>query len=342
VKGRPAAKGKVVALGITPMSAGLLGGKSPDACYSLDPATGRFRTSDHYAPRPHAWVEAFNKDAPADRWAGRAWDRLLPADKYDPLAARGPGFPHQLPPLDGGRYHATLATTPFAHELLWELARAVVEQEKLGQRPEAADLLCLGFAAAGDRWGPDSHEFADHLARADRLLADIHAYLTTTLGADNFALIVAGARGGPARRPNPAAFAPLNGVMADAFGPRDGGWVAGVDFPWLRLTTPDPAAAEFAGQWCENRPGMAAAYPRAQLAGPPLTDPVGRAAQLGFHPDRSGDVFLVPRPGPRPESHVAVLAVGAGVGMRVDRTRASALAATGLVRAALGLDSVKP
>ena len=52
-----------------------------------------------------------------------------------------------------------------------------------------------------------------------------------------------------------------------------------------------------AAEWAGHRPEVAAAaFPREALAGPPSPEPFALAAQLSYHPDRSGDVYLVAQP----------------------------------------------
>lgn len=364
-------RGRVVCVGQNETIT-LHAGQSADGCYTFDPGTRQFRT----AGRLMAWAEEFNRDSPADRWAGRAWDRLAPQPLYDTLAGPGAAFPRALPKLQEGGYAAELLATPFANDLAWELAKRAVDTDQLGRGP-APDLLVLGLSATGEagrRWGPDSHEFADHLARADRLLADLQAHLTAAVGPDRFTLVVAGTHGiaplpevakgrfPAAGRLTPEVLTRLGSALDDVYGKATGPWVERVTFPWLDLNrqtlaglrlSPDQSAGltAYAAQWCGNRPGVATAFGRETLAGPPLADPVGRAVQLSFHPERSGDVCLVPRPytvpvptgtssgSPHPyDTHVAVLAVGAGVTPGVRRERTNALDVTAMVCRPLGIE----
>jgi hypothetical protein len=118
----------------------------------------------------------------------------------------------------------------------------------------------------------------------------------------------------------------------------------------------DPAeVAAFAAKWAANRPHMHAAYPAATLAGPSSADPLVRSAQLGYHPDRCGDVYLIPKPYCLPlgerslgtshgspheyDTHVPLMALGAGVPKTgaID-TAVNSLAVAPMIAAALGLE----
>jgi hypothetical protein len=48
--------------------------------------------------------------------------------------------------------------------------------------------------------------------------------------------------------------------------------------------------------WLVKQPGVQAAYTRTALSGKPLEDGTGRMVQRSFHPDESGDVFVVLKP----------------------------------------------
>lgn len=329
-------KGRAVSLALKDRAAVLMGGKEPAACYCFDTDTGQFHTSAYYRERPHSWVERFNRTNAADRWFGQAWTRFGDAATYDRLAgpddapgeyagSRGAAFPHPLSLNQrepNGRYYGALESSPFANELLWELAKVAIEEEHLG-RGDAPDLLMLGFSAndvIGHAWGPDSHEVLDVTVRSDRLVAAVLAHLTATLGPDHFAVIVTADHGvcplpEHAVKEHPAAerfefgseYGALGAALDAAFGRHEGGpgkWVERVDPPWIYLDRkaavgrdlPAEELERYAARWVGNRPRSVAAFARHQIAGPPLADPLGRMVQLSFHPDRCGDVCVVTKP----------------------------------------------
>ena len=388
-------KGRVFSLALKDRAAVLMGGKEPTGCYCFDTPAGEFITSTYYRERPHPWVEAYNQSRPADKWAGKSWDRLEANDIYAAKAGPddAPGeaaamplysrtFPHPLgPTAPGPLSYAAVEASPFGNDLVWSLAKAAIEAENLG-RGEAPDLLCLGFSAndlIGHVWGPDSQEVLDVTLRSDRLLADMFAYLDARLGRDHYTLVVTADHGvcplpeaagnpypGAARFDADAEFGPLAGQLDNTFGRRDaapGRWLEAVNYPWLTLNhklaeangIPPAELNRFAAEWAGNRGVSQTAIPREVLAGPPATDPITRAAQLSFHPDRAGDVYVIPKLGcyprggrykvaaghgsPHPyDTFVPVLAVGVGVPAGGKRTDAvSSLIVAPLVCRALGV-----
>lgn len=383
-------KGRTYSFALKDRVAVLMGGKEPDGCYCFDTATGEFHTSSYYRDRVHPWVETFNNSKACDRWFQKDWSRIGAAVRYDQLAGpdEAPGEPldRRLPftlgrgyPAPNKRYYDALESSPFANELLWELARTGIEAEDLGNRG-TPDLLYLGFSAndaIGHACGPDSHEVLDITLRSDRLVAEMVAYLTKRFGPNQFTLVVTADHGVaplPERsvkalaseyRFHPGEYGQLGIVLDEKFGQRDaapGQWVEAIGFPWVYLNQksiarhgiPRTEIEDAAAQWLGHRPLSQAAYPRAVLAGPPLADPIGRAAQLSYHPDRSGDVLIVTKPyalplgwpsvgtshgTPHPyDTHVPILAYGHGIpALKKRGDRTNALIVAPIVCRALGI-----
>jgi hypothetical protein len=391
-------KSRVFSLSLKDRAAALMGGKEPTGCYYFDTATGEFVTSTYYRERVHPWVEQFNKSRAADRWLGQQWTRLGDAARYDAMAGpddapgegtglsgQGRTFPHPFGKdvtAAGPRYYNALDCSPAGNELLWEMAKACIDNEKLGHG-DAADLLFLGFSAndlIGHSWGPDSHEVLDATLRADRLVAEMVKYLDEHVGAGRYALLVTADHGvcplperaqadhPEAVRYSPSAeFGALGEILDTTFGKLSlapGNWFErdiGRTFPWVYLNrrlpeshgVPVKEVAQVAAQWLGNRPEAQTAFVWTTLAGPPLADPLGRQAQLSFHPDRCGDLYIVPRPytlpmgapgtthgGPHPyDTHVPVLAAGCGIPALKQRKDAiSSLIVAPIICQALGLE----
>jgi predicted AlkP superfamily pyrophosphatase or phosphodiesterase len=198
-------KGRVGALSIKDRSAILLAALRAQFCYWFDSNTGQFKTSRYYRDEPHAWVTAFNKAKPADRWLGTSWDRLRPELDYerhsgpDEVAAEGIGFaqgqtfPH---PFKGEKpnlvYYEAVTNSPHGNTLLLELAKVAITQEKLGQAG-ATDLLCLSFSSndlIGHCWGPDSQEVLDVTLHSDVIVKDLLEFLDAKVGKENYIVAV--------------------------------------------------------------------------------------------------------------------------------------------------------
>ena len=85
----------------------------------------------------------------------------------------------------------------------------------------------------------------------------------------------------------------------------NGDWIAGLEDPSVFLNQAtvaekklDPeAVARAAGEAWAAIPGMAASFTRAQLLHGPLPpSELAAAAERSFHPERSGDLMLIPKP----------------------------------------------
>lgn len=327
-------------------------------------------------------------DLDYDRLAGKD---DAPGEGYG--AKQGRVFPHPMSDetAPGPRYYAAVETSPFGNELLLELAKKAVTAEKLG-RGEAADLLCLSFSSndlIGHIWGPDSHEVLDVTLRSDRIMADLLGFLDAEVGKGRYAVVLTADHGvGPipeqkrlptADRLSLNALLPqLPAALDETFGPAPAGLTRWLEldtkdalsvWPWVYLNHQairsrglDPAVvAEFAAQWLGNRPSQLVAFTRRQVetgtlppgAGPEVR-PILDRMKLAYHPDRCGDLVVVPLPGvivsgypegtghgtPHPyDSHVPVLAAGLGVPAlgKQDR-RASALLVAPIAAKSLGID----
>jgi Type I phosphodiesterase / nucleotide pyrophosphatase len=330
------AGGKTFSLSLKDRAAVLMGGKSPTGAYCFDSAAGEFHTSSVYGRPAHPWVTEFNRSGRADQWQGRKWERLLPPARYDPLAgpddARGEGkngenrtFPHPLPGIENGfakPYYTALEATPFGNEFLWEFAKQTITAEKLG-RSDKPDLLCVSFSSndlIGHVYGPDSHEVLDVTARSDRLLGEVLKFLDGELGPGRYSVVVTADHGvcplpesavanhPAARRLTPGDFsAGFDEALREAFGPAAAGWVEKdprATWPWVYLNRAAVAAAKvpfseverYAENWFGNRDGALTAVGVSRLVGPPAADPLVRKVQLSYHPDRCGDVCVVPAP----------------------------------------------
>lgn len=173
---------RVVGVSFKDRAAILPAGRRADGAYWYQTTDGRFVTSSWYTDRVPGWLESWNARRPADVYAGRAWERLLPdAAAYRRHAGedavdgefdrKDVVFPHTIrgvPPAF--EFYDNLRRTPFADELLLDFAAAAMKGHDLGS-DEATDLLSVSFSACdviGHSFGPDSQEQMDNLLRLDR------------------------------------------------------------------------------------------------------------------------------------------------------------------------------
>ncbi len=328
-------------------------------------------------------------DLDYDKFAGKD---DAPGEGYG--AKQGRVFPHSMgdEPTPGPRYYAAVETSPFGNELLLELAKKAITAEKLG-RGEAADLLCVSFSSndlVGHQWGPDSHEVLDVTLRSDRVVADLLGHLDAEVGKGRYAVVLTADHGIcpiPEQKKLPHAerlsvnnlLPQLPAALDEVFGPAPSGltrWLEldGRDaqqvWPWVYLNHQAIRArgadlqkvTDYAAQWLGNRHNsQLVAFTRKQIetgtlppgAGPELR-PLLEQVKLAYHPDRCGDVIVIPQPGalvtgypegtshgsPHPyDTHVPVLAAGLNIPAlgKQDR-RASALLVAPITAKALGID----
>lgn len=314
----------------------LMAGHSANGVFWFDEHSGRLLTCRHYAAELPAYVRRLNEGHATDAYRTQTWTLLYPPGKYQlvrpddsPLeqdyAGLGRAFPHSLSKQPPAQYYLALQATPFANDLMMQLARLVIDEEKLGA-DAVPDLLTINLSAndyAGHIWGTHSLEVQDVTYRTDRWLADFLAYLDEKVGRGRY-LFVLSSDHGVAPIPefarefglSMAARSPLAGLKqklesalrkrfaapasgADAAGSQpDFVLAAYSDSVYLNREQPRLAGDRFVAAQRAVRdllieePSVAAAYTREQLLSGAVTDRLGRQFALTFHPRRSGDVVF--------------------------------------------------
>lgn len=167
-------RARVGGVALKARSAVLSTGRAPAGAFWFDAPSGRFVTSRYYARSLPDWAEAFNGARPADRFFGRDW-----ASGGQVLAHLGTA---------GGRpdeaYYEALRSTPFAHDLILEFARALLEHERLGD-DAVTDFLFVGLSAfdyLGHDAGPYAESMGAMVQAADSQIAAFLRYLDGRLG----------------------------------------------------------------------------------------------------------------------------------------------------------------
>lgn len=330
-----AGRSKVIGLSSKDRSAILLAGKLADAAYWMD--KGRIVTSSYYMAELPVWVREFNDAGRIESFFGRTWDRVLPAAAYEALLGSDDGlgesaewglgktFPKVV---NGGSdkigpvFYDAFECSPFKNEVLADFARALIENEKLGQRG-VTDILCLSLSTndtVGHNYGPDSHEVMDITLRTDRMLADFFQYLEARIGLKNCTIVFTADHGIPpipeqvkAINPNISAGRVDNArllktcetALNQAFGPLSEGkrWLV-VDensLLFLRDVLKEknlaPAAAEkIVRDALLTLEFVEAAYTRTELEQGAITGEYAAATLQSFHRTRSGDLYYQMKP----------------------------------------------
>ncbi len=291
-------------------------------------------------------------------------------------------FPHDLKgrlAAPAAPYYAAMEASPFGNDLLLGLAKKAVTAEKLG-RGDVPDLLCVSFSSTdlvGHQYGPDSQEVLDVTLRADKVVAEFLTFLDAEVGKGKYVLVIAADHGVcplpelastkekyPAAKRTPVKElaegleAALN-AMHNATGNAPTRWIEVFDddtWPWVYLNHKVIESRKLkledvtteARDWLAGRGYIETAYTRKELEDGqfPEDKPFKKSAALAYHPDRCGDVIIVPKTGvlvtkypagtshgsPHPyDAHVPFLVYGAGVpalGQRKEKVSSLSVAPT--------------
>ncbi|MGZ5219593.1 MAG: alkaline phosphatase PafA [Chitinophagaceae bacterium] len=169
-------------------------GHSANAAYWFDNATGGWITSTYYMNELPDWVKKFNDKKLPDHYLQQNWNTLYPINTYkqstadDKIYESGLGgedntFPHQTSGITVNRYES-FRQTPGGNMYTFDMARAAVDSEKLGQR-NITDFLALSFSSPdyiGHVFGPNSIEVEDTYLRFDKDIAAFLKYLDVKIG----------------------------------------------------------------------------------------------------------------------------------------------------------------
>jgi len=362
LKLRHGARAKVFGVADKDRAAILMSGKLADGAYWTE--EGRVVTSTFYRPELPAYLTAFNAEQRVEKAYGREWTRLLDPALYDAIQGpddapgeyEGVGFTRTFPKrLDGGKpeigkdYYEAFDHTPWNNELVADLARTLITEERLGEADGAPDLLAIGFSQPdkiGHSYGPHSHEVMDSILRLDRTLAELFRFLDQKIGLAHCTIVLTADHGVaplPERQPGTGGrvrVADLDRQVFAALDARFGG-LAGSERWAVRdglgyhLNPAALAQKQLAPAVVEETvravlagmPVIAAAYTRTRLMDPAPLDAIGEAVRLSYYPPRSPDVmpvlkpFFIDRASPGTthgtpydyDNHVPLLWYGAGV-----------------------------
>lgn len=197
-------RSKVIGISSKDRGAVLPAGHMADAAYWYDGKNGNFISSTFYMTQLPEWLVQFNSQDLPQKYLTQDWTTLLPVEKY---IESGPdetpyerqyassiksSFPYKFSLLKGKLSPEFLGNTPFADDLLTELAKAVIVNENMG-KDEITDFLCISFSApdaVGHRVGPNAVEMQDTYMRLDKNIEDLLKNLDQQVGAGNYTLFL--------------------------------------------------------------------------------------------------------------------------------------------------------
>ena len=386
---------KVVGISDKARGAILPAGRRPNGAYWLDEESGLMQTSTYYATALPPWaVEANEARRAAIEQARREpWTRSLSDAAY--LGAQSIDqvdvFPHRIPAVDAQASPSDIALTyhPVLLTTLFDFAEAAIDNERLG-KDATPDLLVLSVSITdrvGHRYGPDSPEVLDLAHRVDERLAQFLHHLDLAVGRGRWTLSVTSDHGvmaaaAVARRfevapwdsvgslPNARTSAWVSDVLrralpkagfadaarVDSFAVSVGSGIVTFDDAKLRAARVTRAqAARVIADSAAASPWFLGAFTADDVRTNRMGGDLARQVARTFHPDRSGDVVLVPRPyvffgsGPtlrtnhgspyRYDTHVPLLFYGWGVRAGSSWKPVSTVDIAPTVAALLGVDA---
>jgi len=308
----------------------ILPGGHAGKAFWFSKSSGHFVTSTYYYEDYPAWVKQWNEAKPADAYKKEAWELLNDRASYvhgqmddrpyeADLKPLGRVFPHALGG-DTKYFYLLLTLTPVGDYLTLDFAKALVENEKLGQNETGApDYLQISFSSTdyiGHLFGPSSLETEDNMLRLDRTLADLFQFIDKKVGLEHTLIVLSGDHGAPEAPEYMAdlglstgrfAFdwfktdGPLTKALKERFGRDD--LISGHSHPYLYLNLEaitsaglDVADVErFVADELMKIPGIAYAQTRSDLLAGRITEsPVQNQIRRSFHPTRSGNIHMVP------------------------------------------------
>ncbi|WP_269581200.1 alkaline phosphatase family protein [Roseibium sp. Sym1] len=299
--------------------------------YWFSKSEGRFVTSAYYMERYPDWVDAWNDNGNVQAYADTDWTladaresyRFGDADDMEwetDFPGFGRAFPHPFGPGDGKYYTTLLTLSPAGDELTAGFAKSLIDNEDIGT-DEATDYLAVSFSSTdyvGHIFGPSSLEAEDNLRRLDRTLADLLAHVDREIGLDT-TLVVLSADHGAAEVPGylqslgiPAGYFDFDDidkkaaaeVLRSKFGAAQE-LIENFSQPYVYLNETyleqndlgkDEVARTLAVE-LQKMPGIAQAVSSEDLrAGAVAETDISGAILANFHPERSGDVYVVFEP----------------------------------------------
>ena len=175
--------------------------------------SGEFVTSSYYYDNYPEWVLNWNAAKPTEKYHQASWQLMQAKQNYvfakqdeQPWETKLPGFGrtfhHQYGDMSNGYFNTFLTLSHAGDELTLDFAKAIVNNEQLGQ-DDITDYLSVSFSSTdyvSHMFGPSSLEAEDNMLRLDKTIAKLLSFIDKKVGLDN-TLIVLSADHGAAEAP---------------------------------------------------------------------------------------------------------------------------------------------
>ncbi len=324
-------RSKIYGVSVKDRGAVSLAGQAGKAFW-FSKAGGEFVTSSYYYDEYPEWVKAWNARKLAQAYAGKSWKLMHDPSKYlfgdsddreyeTDFPGFGRTFPHPYGEADDKHFTTRLTLSPAGDELTLDFAKALLDNEGLGQ-DEVPDYLSVSFSSTdyvGHLFGASSLESEDNLARLDRTLEELFAHVDNKVGLKNTLIVLSADHGQPevpgrlhelgiehARHFDTDALdkAPAIAALKAQFGIGEN-LIEAFFQPYVYLNRDlirekgvDQAEVEKAvADELVKFDGVAAAVSSTALRNASLPNTLlMRAILRNFHPKRSGDIYVVFEP----------------------------------------------
>ncbi|MEH0688158.1 alkaline phosphatase family protein [Vibrio cholerae] len=287
-----------------------------------------FVTSDYYYDQYPNWVSRWNEKQIPNQYSGQRWELSLERDQYTldeisqenklDLAGFARTFPHPYGPSSFKYFSTMLTVSPAGDEITGDFAQTLLRQERLGQS-NFTDYLAVSFSSNDyvvHLYGPDSLETEDNLIRLDRTLAKLFKTVDDHIGLENTLIVLSADHGVPEVSPNAsqlgfrqASYFDVNNIINDNVLARlKNQFGLGKDAvrlyaqPYIYLDHDVIAKKKVAladvqtaiAEEVRKVEGVAYAVTSSDVAANRLPNTrVFDMVKNNYHPDRSGDVYLV-------------------------------------------------
>jgi len=197
-------RSKVIGISMKDRGAVIPAGHAANAAYWYDSRTGNFISSTYYMKDMPDFMKAFNNKKLVDSFYAKNWNTVLPKEVYEkycdtddnayeskPFGKDALTMPYDLKQFQGKDY-SKVTSTPYANDLLLELAKANINAEHLGKN-DVTDFLAVSFSSpdyVGHAFGPNSWELLDTYVRLDQTLGQLFDYLDKTVGKDQYTVFL--------------------------------------------------------------------------------------------------------------------------------------------------------
>jgi len=202
-------KSKIFGVSVKDRGAVTLAGHNGKAFW-FSKTSGEFITSSYYYDTYPTWVKSFNDKKLAQRYFNKSWTLMYDKSQYmfgdsddnpweEDYAHFGRVFPHVYGGKENKYFNHFLTFSPAGDELTLDFAKAIIDNEKMGQH-DVTDYLAISFSSTdyvGHIFGPSSLEAEDNMLRLDKTLASLFKYVDEKVGLDNTLIVLSADHGAP-------------------------------------------------------------------------------------------------------------------------------------------------